>query len=134
MTETITRKLAGRTYSVDVPTFERKGERAITDADLARAELAIAAGVAADGPVSAEGFRFMRKAANLKAAELGELLGVTPKTISRWENGAHELDRTAWLAIGDIVLELAGKPIEARARLERIAVGFKPPKERRVSL
>ena len=129
---TIARKIAGRTYSVDVPAFDRKGEVAVADDDLHRAELAIAAGIAQDGAISADGFRFMRKAMPLTAAELGRLITVSPETISRWENGVRDIDPLAFIALGDLVLEAAHKPIDARARMQRIADGYKPPKERRV--
>lgn len=99
---TIARKISGRTYSVDVPAFDRKGELAVADDDLHRAELAIAAGIAEDGAISADAFRFMRKAIPLTAAELGRLITVSPETISRWENGVRDIDPLAFFALATL--------------------------------
>jgi DNA-binding transcriptional regulator YiaG len=49
-------------------------------------------------------FRWLRKTAHLKATELAELLGVTPETISHWENGHTEPSRAVW-AILDALAE-----------------------------
>jgi transcriptional regulator with XRE-family HTH domain len=133
---TITRKIAGRSYSVEVSDVAdpETGESLVTADELARAELAIAAGVAADGPPSGGAFSWMRRVLGLTAKQLATLLDVKVRTISRWETGAGAVNRTAWLALGDLVLEAAGKPPEARARLQRIADGFRPSRERRVDL
>jgi transcriptional regulator with XRE-family HTH domain len=47
----------------------------------------------------------MRKALSLRGSELGALLDVTAETISRWENGQRNVHRTAWVALGSMVLE-----------------------------
>jgi DNA-binding transcriptional regulator YiaG len=49
-------------------------------------------------------FKWFRKSAGFKAAELANLLGVTPETISHWENGHTEPTRTMW-AIMDALVE-----------------------------
>ena len=134
MSHTMTRKIGGSTFSVEMPTFDRQGEPFIKSESFQRAELVIAAAIASEGPLSGDGFKWMRKSLPLTAVDLGALLGVAPETISRWETGARDVDRMAWIALGDLVLEAAGKPIDARARLQRIADGFKPAKERRVEL
>jgi DNA-binding transcriptional regulator YiaG len=135
-TKPITRKVSGRIISVDVPvsTDRESGEHTVHAKDLGRAELAIASLLAQEGPVDGESFRFMRGALGIAARALAPLLGVAHETISRWENAARDVDRAAWLALGDLVLEAAGKPTDARARMERIAGGKKPPKARHVSL
>ncbi len=134
MTTTIKRKIAGRKYSVDVAdeADPETGESLVSANELARAEIAIAAAVAVDGPPSGEAFAWMRRALGLTAEQLAVLLDVKPRTVSRWETDATEVARTAWLALGDLVLEAAGKPVQARARMEDIARGKKVPRERRV--
>lgn len=133
---TITRKIAGRSYSVDVSdvTDPETGESLVMATELSRAELLIAAGVAQDGMPSGAAFSWMRRALGLTADGLARLLDVKVRTISRWETGASAVNRTAWLALGDLVLEAAGKPTEARARLQRLADGKKPSRERRVEI
>jgi DNA-binding transcriptional regulator YiaG len=134
-TTNITRKVAGRTFSVEVPAVEHAEHgHGVLAPDLQRAEVAIAATLALEGPVHAESFRFMRGALGIAAKDLAELLGVTPETVSRWENGAGEVNRSAWLTLGTIALERAGRPTMTQERMAKIAEGKKPPKERRVDL
>jgi DNA-binding transcriptional regulator YiaG len=135
-TKPITRKVSGRVFFIDVPVSvdADTGELELAFADAQRAELAIASALAQEGPVDGASFQFMRGALGISARALSVLLDVSAETISRWENGVRDVDRAAWFALGDLVLEAAGKPTDARARMERIAEGQKPPKERRVSL
>ena len=135
-TQPITRKVSGRVFSVDVPVTvdPETGELEVAFADAQRAELAIASALAGEGPVDGESFRFMRAALGLPARKVGHLLGVSVETISRWENGARDVDRAAWFALGELVLEAAGRPVNARARMERIADGNKPSRDRLVEL
>jgi DNA-binding transcriptional regulator YiaG len=53
-------------------------------------------------------FKWLRKMANLTAAELAELLDVTPETISHWENGHSAPSRATW-AILDALVEDASE-------------------------
>jgi len=78
--------------------------------------------------LSGEAFRFMRKAAGLRAKELAELLDVTPETISRWEKEHRQPDRKAMMVLGDLVLDRLKGEETALDRLralgsERQAVG-----------
>jgi DNA-binding transcriptional regulator YiaG len=123
-TKPLTRKIAGRTFSVDVSVTESEDGPTVNLRDAADAELAIATALALEGPVHGEAFKFMRKAMGMPATELGELLGVAAETISRWETGAREVDRGAWLALGSLVLERKGMPAAAHVRMERLAQGF----------
>jgi DNA-binding transcriptional regulator YiaG len=128
---TIKRKVAGRTFTVEVPAVrDAEYGDTVSLADLARAELEIASQLALEGPVSGEAFRYMRGALGIQAKDLATLLDVTPETVSRWENGARDLDRGAWIALGGMALEKAGKPTVTRERLERAARTEKPPRER----
>lgn len=61
-------------------------------------------------------FKFVRKAAGLKAVELGELLDVNAKTVSRWETGEVEIPRTAAFVLG----ELLERPRVVRERLMKL--------------
>jgi DNA-binding transcriptional regulator YiaG len=55
-------------------------------------------------------FKRLRKAAGLKAMELGELLGVTAETISHWENGHSQPSRAVWTILDALVEdEIAGR-------------------------
>jgi DNA-binding XRE family transcriptional regulator len=45
-------------------------------------------------------FALVRRALNMGAVELGELLGVAPETISRWENERAVLPKLAAFALG----------------------------------
>lgn len=100
-------RLAERRFVTEVPSMSCTGcgEVYVDSASLERVELAVAAHVAKQGPATGETFRFMRKALSLRGSELGALLDVTAETISRWENGQRNVHRTAWVALGSMVLE-----------------------------
>lgn len=77
----------------------------ITDLqDGERFDLAIA-GLLAEASPSGDSFRFLRKVAGLRARDLARMLGLTGDTISRWENGKHAIDRSAFFILGQIVRE-----------------------------
>lgn len=80
------------------------GESLVTPTELARAKLAIAAGVAADGPPSAGAFSWMRRVLGLTAGQLAKLLDVKVRTISRWETGAYAVTRLHALRNRDAAL------------------------------
>ena len=42
-----------------------------------------------------EEIKFLRKDLHLKAKELAQTLGVTPQSVSRWENGKKEIGRAS---------------------------------------
>ena len=129
----ITRNVAGRTYSVPVPFVETEDGFTCSLEHAQAAELSIAAAIA-EGPPSADGFAFIRKALGFTAARLGELLGVRAETISRWENDASSFDRATWFALGDLALERVGQKANSLARLERLAVGADVPKHQELKL
>lgn len=121
-TKEITRRIAGRTMTVVVPA-ELDPEHGLTVAigDLVRAELEMASMLALEGPMKGAAFKFMRVTLGLPAKDLARLLTVTPETVSRWENGARAVDLAAWMTLGALVLERAGKPTETMKRLDRLA-------------
>ena len=100
-------RLADRRFVTEVPAMccTSCSEVYVDSASLERVELAVASHVAKQGPATGETFRFMRKALGLRGSELGVLLDVTAETISRWENGQRNVHRTAWVALGSMVLE-----------------------------
>jgi hypothetical protein len=53
---------------------------------------------------------------------VADLLGVTPETMSRWENGQRPVDRAAWLTLGSVVLEQASRRPETLERLRELRV------------
>src|SRR2546421_10648005 len=71
------------------------GELLISGPGLGAFERAITLELARGGEVGPEGFRWLRKAAGLKAVRLAELLDFTPLRGSRWENGRKPLGRGA---------------------------------------
>ena len=131
--KSITRKVAGRTYSVEAPFVETEDGLTCSLETAQAAELSIAAAIA-QGPPSGDGFAFIRKTLGFTAARLGELLGVRAETISRWENDASSFDRATWLALGDLALERAGLKTSSLARLERLAVGTDAPRHQQLHL
>ncbi len=49
--------------------------------------------------------KWLRKTAGLKAAELAELFGVTPETISNWERGKTFPSRAEWILLDALALD-----------------------------
>lgn len=80
------------------------GERYYEAKDLIAAEDAVTRELVARGIRDSAVFKYLRKALGLEATELADLLGVTPETISRWENGHDEADRALWATL-DLLLD-----------------------------
>lgn len=98
----------GRTLDFVFDDFPQKvcsscGERHYQAKDLMAAEDAVTQELVARGIRDGAVFRHLRKALGLKATELASLLGVTPETISRWENGRNEADRAVWATLDLLV-------------------------------
>jgi len=91
-------------------------------------ERAITLELARGGEVGPEGFRWLRKAAGLKAVRLAELLDVTPMQVSRWENGRKPLERRAVALVSALALEQLEGKAATRAVLEALAASKKRPK------
>jgi DNA-binding transcriptional regulator YiaG len=70
---------------------------------LERFELRVAAELAKAGASSSEVLRFMRKALQLRAADLAELLDVAPETVSRWETGKLRAEHRTLALLGSLV-------------------------------
>ena len=116
------RDLDGRRFTGDVPARKCTscGELLISGPGLGAFERAITLELARGGEVGPEGFRWLRKAAGLKAVRLAELLDVTPMQVSRWENGRKPLERRAVALVSALALEVEGKAA-TRAVLEALA-------------
>src|SRR2546426_4119843 len=130
------RDLDGRRFTADVPARKCTscGELLISGPGIAAFERAITLELARGGDVGAEGFRWLRKAAGLKAVRLAELLDVTPMQVSRWENGRKPLERRAIALVSALALEqLEGKGA-TRAVLEALSASKKRPKNMRLDL
>jgi putative zinc finger/helix-turn-helix YgiT family protein len=102
-------KVGRHVFIAQVPAFKCRdcGEIYFDGPALERLELLAAVELAKAGEAIPESMRFMRKALGLKAAELAELLDVTPETVSRWETGKQSLEHRAMAVLGSLVIERA---------------------------
>jgi putative zinc finger/helix-turn-helix YgiT family protein len=119
-----TQAVGGRDFVVTLATAACRacGSVFLENTSLQRAEMEIACELARHGPVSGEAFRYLRKTLGLRAIVVADLLGVTPETISRWENGQRPVDKAAWLTLGSVVLEKASRRPETLERLRELRV------------
>jgi putative zinc finger/helix-turn-helix YgiT family protein len=100
------------------------GETYLEAKTLGRFELRVAVSLAEAGETKGEVFKFIRKAVGLRAADLGDLLGVAPETISRWETGERPVDRGAFALVAD----MAHEALEGQARTLDMLRSIKTPK------
>lgn len=135
-TKSQTSAVDGSTFIVKMPAYACRQCRAVflEGRALERADLEIACVLALRGPATGETFRFLRKAVGLRAVVVATLLNVTAETISRWENGQRPVDGNAWLAVGSIALERAGRPCATLKRLMGLSKGPRLPKTVRIDL
>jgi putative zinc finger/helix-turn-helix YgiT family protein len=89
------------------------GERTFTAEQSKELEQRVAKALVDAGARTGPAFKFLRKAAGLKAAELADILGVTPETVSRWEREKVAIPRAIAFTLG----ELHEHPQRARRRL-----------------
>ncbi len=132
----LTRKVAGRTFSAEVPVTWEPGadDYVIEGEDAKRFERAVAQALAVEGPIDGETFSFMRRAFGIPQTRLASLLDVAQETVSRWETGALPMSRAAWLALRAVVMEQAAESSPALERLERLASGETPASDVRITL
>jgi DNA-binding transcriptional regulator YiaG len=123
MKKPLTRKVAGRTLSTEVEVYPdpETGEEVMPMAELDRAHIEMAAQLAEDGPIDGESFAWMRRAISVQAKDLARLLGVTPETVSAWENGRGDVNRAAWFALSAMVMERGGRKVDLHERMRRLA-------------
>lgn len=131
-----TETVARCTFSVRMSAFacRRCRETFVFGPMLERGDLEIACAVAMRGAPAGDGFRFMRHVMRLRAGELAALLTVTPETVSRWENGQRAVDPIAWVAVGSILLEQAGRPPKTMERFQALKDGSSLPRTLRIDL
>lgn len=118
-------EVAGKTFEASVPVIRCAdcGESYYPGPELERFELEVAGALAEHGEMSAEAFRFMRKALGVRACELAELLDVAQETVSRWEHGRLPIERRAAALLSAMVLDrLEGRT----ATLDRLKALLKP--------
>jgi putative zinc finger/helix-turn-helix YgiT family protein len=99
--------VGGQTFTADLPVVrcEACGAVFFDGPAVGEFERAVARELAQRGPATGETFRFMRKALGMRAADLAEMLDVTPETLSRWETGKLPMGRTSWLTLSSLVLD-----------------------------
>lgn len=108
----VTREVAGHVFFAVLPARHCRAcdDGAFDDGVLERFELHVATKLADAGLQSGAAFRFMRKALGLRAVDLGELLDVSPETVSRWETDKRAVDRGALAVLASCVRDaLAGR-------------------------
>ena len=123
------RRLGGIEYVVPMPVHWDPliGDHVATGADLEIVELEIAS-QATNAQPTGDAFSWVRRALGFTGKQLGAKLGVRLETISRWERGELPIDRKAWLLLGSLARERAGKPVELSARMDELA---KTPRKKR---
>lgn len=90
---------------------------ALGEGSPARERLLVGLALANLGRFSPEAIRTIRLGLELTGAELGQLLGVTPETISHWENGRNPQPRTAWVTLACLAAEALDRPATPAAWL-----------------
>jgi putative zinc finger/helix-turn-helix YgiT family protein len=101
---------------------------------LERAKLSIGCALADRGVHTGDALRHMRKALELRAADLARLLGITPETVSHWETGRAPPTRSAFVAVAAMVEEAIDGRTTTRDRLTALASVTRLPRVLRVKL
>jgi putative zinc finger/helix-turn-helix YgiT family protein len=104
-TTKVSNGVGDRRFTAEVPAdvCDACGESYVQGTTLKRFELAVARELSLSGASSGEVFKFMRKALGYRASELADELGVTPETVSRWENGRRTIDISHMALMGMLV-------------------------------
>ncbi len=95
------------------------GEWTIGAAEGDRADQLMALAAIAAGVRTGHLLKWSRSLTGLRATELGELLGVSPETVSRWENGHRDAEPAIWNVLADLVRDALHGTSETRELLSR---------------
>ncbi len=128
------REVAGHVFTATIPATvcEACGEEYTAGEDLGRFERTIARTLLDAGETSGEAFKFARKAMGIRAADLAQILGVTPETVSRWETGVHPIDPMALALLALLARDAAAG---STSTLEALKARAEPkPLAKRVAL
>ena len=100
-----THTVGSQQFSAEIEVLEcpNCGNRELTAEQMKTLERMAALHIAQHGPVSGKTFRYMRRTAGIPAKEVAEAVGVAPETVSRWENGERDVDRSAWIGLALLV-------------------------------
>ncbi len=103
--------IAGCKFTATLPgaSCSACGEGKLRKTDRDAFDLAVAKSLVLS-EATPEKFIFVRKALGYKAKDLAELLGTTPESVSRWENGKHNIDRQSWALLA--LLTMNQGPVE----------------------
>ncbi len=131
----LSRPVGGVTYRATVPALvcPHCGEGTISFQAMGRFEAAIARALVASGAHDGDALKWLRKVAGLRAADLADLLGVTAKTVSRWETGETLIDRASLLTLGRLAVD-AGEGRSDTADALRAMARPTPKRPRKVAL
>lgn len=78
--------------------------------------------------VSRSEFRKIRESLGLTQTELGREMGVTFRTVSRWETGEFPIPRLAELALRSVVQEAKQKTVPWEKIKKELGLKFRPQK------
>lgn len=79
------------------------GETFVDGSEIERAEFAVSSELVCAARITKESFRLFRVVLGWTGVETAQRLGVAPETVSRWENGARDVDRLAWTLLASAV-------------------------------
>ena len=119
-TESVSRRLAGHTFSAEIPleVCDHFGESTTNGPDLGRFELRIADALLSAGVHSGNVLFWARKTLGYRAADLGRRLDAAPETISRWENDARPAPPDVVAVLGALVRDALVGSTATRDALE----------------
>lgn len=118
-----TEALGPRVFVATLPALvcSNCGESIVRGDDLHAFERARTSVLIAEGASDGAALRYVRKTAQLTAAELARLLGVAPETVSRWENDVQAPDRATVALLGALALDAQEGRTTTRDRLDAMA-------------